>query len=198
MLLVLLVVYVGGTFVQVYRSSHHDGAEPGPTPSSCWAPRSTTARRHRCCGTASTTPSRSTEAACANEIVLTGGRQEGDRFTEATSGYNYLRNQGVPDAALLKEVDGIEHVGVAGRLGPVPHRPGRHQGHPRDRRLPRQAGRGDRRRPRPRRLRVPEPQPPEQRQRGQAAPPRDRRRVDRPGIGYDRLFRIDEAINDDD
>ena len=28
-LLVLLVIYVGGTFVQVYRASHHDGAGPG-------------------------------------------------------------------------------------------------------------------------------------------------------------------------
>ncbi len=42
----------------------------------------------------------------ADHIVLTGGRQEGDRFTEATAGYNYLRQQGVPDDALLKEVQG--------------------------------------------------------------------------------------------
>ena len=39
-------------------------------------------------------------------IVVTGGRQEGDRFTEATSGYNYLRRQGVPDTAIRKEVQG--------------------------------------------------------------------------------------------
>lgn len=42
----------------------------------------------------------------ATKIVVTGGRQEGDRFTEATAGYNYLREQGVPDEALLKEVHG--------------------------------------------------------------------------------------------
>jgi uncharacterized SAM-binding protein YcdF (DUF218 family) len=42
----------------------------------------------------------------AGQIVLTGGRQEGDRFTEATAGYNYLRDRGVPDEDLMKEVDG--------------------------------------------------------------------------------------------
>jgi uncharacterized SAM-binding protein YcdF (DUF218 family) len=42
----------------------------------------------------------------APTIVLTGGRQAGDAFTEATTGYNYLREHGVPDEALLKEVDG--------------------------------------------------------------------------------------------
>jgi uncharacterized SAM-binding protein YcdF (DUF218 family) len=42
----------------------------------------------------------------APRIVVTGGRQEGDRFTEATAGYNYLRAHGVPDEAILKEVQG--------------------------------------------------------------------------------------------
>lgn len=42
----------------------------------------------------------------APTIVVTGGRQVGDRFTEATASYNYLRGLGVPDAAILKEVDG--------------------------------------------------------------------------------------------
>ena len=39
-------------------------------------------------------------------IVVTGGRQQGDRFTEATTGYNYLRDHGVPDDAIRKEVQG--------------------------------------------------------------------------------------------
>lgn len=39
-------------------------------------------------------------------IVVTGGRQAGDTFTEATSGYNWLRDRGVPDEAILKEVQG--------------------------------------------------------------------------------------------
>lgn len=39
-------------------------------------------------------------------IVVTGGRQQGDTFTEATTSYNWLRQRGVPDAAILKEVQG--------------------------------------------------------------------------------------------
>lgn len=39
-------------------------------------------------------------------IVVTGASQEGDRFTQAQAGYRYLREQGVPDEALLMEVDG--------------------------------------------------------------------------------------------
>ena len=42
----------------------------------------------------------------APTIVVTDGRQPGDRFTEATAGYDYLRRRGVPDAALRKEVQG--------------------------------------------------------------------------------------------
>lgn len=39
-------------------------------------------------------------------IVVTGGRQDGDTYTEATSGYNWLVARGVPDDAILKEVQG--------------------------------------------------------------------------------------------
>lgn len=39
-------------------------------------------------------------------IVVTGGRRPGDRFTEAAAGYAYLREHGVPDAAILREEDG--------------------------------------------------------------------------------------------
>jgi uncharacterized SAM-binding protein YcdF (DUF218 family) len=39
-------------------------------------------------------------------IVVTGGRRQGDRFTEATTGYNWLRKRGVPDKAIVKEVNG--------------------------------------------------------------------------------------------
>jgi vancomycin permeability regulator SanA len=102
---VLLALYVGGTFVQVYRASRHDGARPADAivvlgaaqyngqPSPILRDRLDHALELYRAGLAPT-------------IVLTGGRQEGDRFTEATTGYNYLRNEGVPDAALLKEVNG--------------------------------------------------------------------------------------------
>ncbi|MEO6629767.1 MAG: YdcF family protein [Aquihabitans sp.] len=39
-------------------------------------------------------------------VVVTGGRQQGDRFTEATTGYIYLRDRGVPDGSIRKEVHG--------------------------------------------------------------------------------------------
>jgi uncharacterized SAM-binding protein YcdF (DUF218 family) len=39
----------------------------------------------------------------APTIVVTGGKQAGDQFTEATSGANYLHGKGVPDAAILRE-----------------------------------------------------------------------------------------------
>lgn len=42
----------------------------------------------------------------APTIVVTGGRQSGDTFTEATAGYNWLRARGVPDEAIRKEVQG--------------------------------------------------------------------------------------------
>jgi uncharacterized SAM-binding protein YcdF (DUF218 family) len=46
------------------------------------------------------------EAGIAPVIVVTGGRQSGDRYTEATSGYNWLRDREVPDEHLRKEVNG--------------------------------------------------------------------------------------------
>jgi uncharacterized SAM-binding protein YcdF (DUF218 family) len=39
-------------------------------------------------------------------IVVTGGKQPGDRFTEASSGAEYLISRGVPDAAIRREVQG--------------------------------------------------------------------------------------------
>lgn len=39
-------------------------------------------------------------------IVVTGGNQPGDRFTEASASADYLLKRGVPDAAVLREVSG--------------------------------------------------------------------------------------------
>ena len=39
-------------------------------------------------------------------IVVTGGNQPGDHFTEATASANYLMSQGVPDEDVLREVSG--------------------------------------------------------------------------------------------
>ncbi len=40
---------------------------------------------------------------CAPYIVVTGGKRPGDRFTEGDSGVRYLRERGVPAAALAAE-----------------------------------------------------------------------------------------------
>lgn len=42
----------------------------------------------------------------ADRIVLTGGKQSGDRFTEAYAGYRYLTGRGVPGDHLLVVTDG--------------------------------------------------------------------------------------------
>jgi uncharacterized SAM-binding protein YcdF (DUF218 family) len=46
------------------------------------------------------------EAGIAPLIVVTGGRQEGDRFTEAEASRNYLVDHGVPERAILLENNG--------------------------------------------------------------------------------------------
>ena len=46
----------------------------------------------------------------APTIVVTGGKQPGDRFTEAQAGYTYLREKGVPDGDLLLEVNSHNSV----------------------------------------------------------------------------------------
>ena len=42
----------------------------------------------------------------APSIVVTGGKQPGDRFTEAGASANYLHDHGVPDSAILRETTG--------------------------------------------------------------------------------------------
>ncbi len=39
-------------------------------------------------------------------VVVTGGKLEGDRFTESAASANYLHSKGVPDKAILREVQG--------------------------------------------------------------------------------------------
>ncbi len=100
-----VVLYVGITFVQVWQASRSDGARKADaivvlgaaqyngTPSPALRNRLDHALELY-------------EQGLAPLIVVTGGRQEGDRFTEATVGYNHLRDRGVPDEAIRKEVQG--------------------------------------------------------------------------------------------
>jgi uncharacterized SAM-binding protein YcdF (DUF218 family) len=103
--LVLLLAYVTITFVLVYRASNQDDARPADAiivlGAAQYDGRPSPVLRDRLDHALELY-----DAGLASRIVVTGGRQEGDRFTEATSGYNYLRERGIPDEALLKEVGG--------------------------------------------------------------------------------------------
>src|SRR3954462_9154529 len=101
----LVVVYLGITFVQVWVSSRHDearkteaivvfgAAQYNGRPSAVLRARLDHAvelyNRH-----------------LAPYIVVTGGRQPGDNFTEATASADYLHTKGVPDEHILREVSG--------------------------------------------------------------------------------------------
>jgi len=104
---VMLIVlgYLTVTFVQVWRAARRDDAHPAEaivvlgaaqfngTPSAVFGARLDHAADLY-------------EADIAPIVVVTGGKQEGDRFTEATAGANYLLTKGVPDAAILRETQG--------------------------------------------------------------------------------------------
>lgn len=45
------------------------------------------------------------EAGCAERIVVSGGRQAGDRFSEGQAGVNWLSANGVPLTALVAETE---------------------------------------------------------------------------------------------
>jgi uncharacterized SAM-binding protein YcdF (DUF218 family) len=104
-LLVVLLVLVGYyliTFVQVWQAAESDDKRPSEAiivlgaaqydgrPSSVFKARLDHAHQLYQEGLAPT-------------IVVTGGKQPGDRFTEAQAGANYLIDLGVPDADILRE-----------------------------------------------------------------------------------------------
>ena len=104
-LVVLAAIYFTLTFVQVYRASTDDGARPADAVivlgAAQWNGQPSPVLQQRLDHALAFY-----EEGLAPLIVLTGGKQEAHTFTEATTGYNYLREHGVPDSALLKEVDG--------------------------------------------------------------------------------------------
>lgn len=107
---VLGVAYVGFTFIQVVTTSHRDDA-PNTQAAKVQAIIVLGAAQYN--GVPSPVLKARLDHALelyrwgiAPVIVVTGGRQPGDRFTEATTGYDYLRAHGVPDSAIRKEVHG--------------------------------------------------------------------------------------------
>lgn len=101
----LVLAYLSVTFIQVWRASSQDGEQAADAIVVLGAAQY------------DGRPSPVLEArlqrgldlyrqGLAPLIVVTGGRQAGDTYTEATSGYNWLRDRDVPDEAILKEVQG--------------------------------------------------------------------------------------------
>jgi vancomycin permeability regulator SanA len=100
-----VVLYVGVTFVQVWLAARDDQARPAQAivvfgtaqyngvPSPVLAARLDHAVELY-------------EEGLAPVIVVTGGNQPGDKFTEATASANYLIQRGVPDEDVLREVSG--------------------------------------------------------------------------------------------
>ena len=95
-------VYFTVTFVQVWMAARRDDARPSQAivvlgaaqydgrPSEVFQARLDHAADLYADGIAPT-------------VVVTGGKQEGDRFTEAAAGADYLNSRGVPDDAILRE-----------------------------------------------------------------------------------------------
>jgi len=99
------IVYLTLTYLQVWQASRTDGARPsdaiivlGAAQYDC-EPSPVLRRRldhaHELY-----------DDGVAPRIVVTGGKQAGDRCTEAAAAANYLRAAGVPDGDILPEVRG--------------------------------------------------------------------------------------------
>ena len=114
----LVFVYLSVTFFQVWRAARRDDARPSDaivvlgaaqydgTPSPVLAARLDHALDLY-------------DDGVAPMIVVTGGRQPGDRFTEATAAATYLHAHGVPDDAILRETSGRsswESLAAAGQF----------------------------------------------------------------------------------
>ena len=103
--LLLLVTYVAFTFLQVWQASQGDDAAKADAiivlGAAQYDGRPSPILRARLAHALELY-----RAGRAPMLVVTGGRQQGDRFTESTTGYNWLRARGVPDEAILKEVKG--------------------------------------------------------------------------------------------
>jgi uncharacterized SAM-binding protein YcdF (DUF218 family) len=101
----LLVAYVAVTFVQVWQASRRDSARPAQAiivlGAAQYNGRPSPVLKARLDHAAALY-----EAKVAPIIVLTGGRQPGDAFTEASAGSAYLQRAGIPESALQLETQG--------------------------------------------------------------------------------------------
>jgi uncharacterized SAM-binding protein YcdF (DUF218 family) len=102
---VLPALYFGVTFIQVWRTSRHDGARPAQAVivlgAAQYDGRPSAVLRARLDHAADLYRRK-----LAPVVVVTGGKADGDRFTESAASANYLHTKGVPDEAILREATG--------------------------------------------------------------------------------------------
>ena len=101
----LVAAYLVLTFVQVWLASNRDSTRR-PTPSSCWGGAVRLPAVAGAGGPARAARADLYDTGVAGRIVVTGGKQAGDRCTEATAGAEWLMAEGVPDADILRENQG--------------------------------------------------------------------------------------------
>ena len=99
------MVYLGVTFTQVFMASRRDQAQPAEAivvfGAAQYDGRPSPVLQARLDHAFDLYRQK-----LAPVIVVTGGNQPGDRFTEATASANYLLAKGVPDEDVLREVSG--------------------------------------------------------------------------------------------
>ncbi|MCU1451580.1 MAG: EpiH/GdmH-related protein [Acidimicrobiales bacterium] len=100
-----VLVYLGVTFVQVWLASRRDDVHKAQAivvfGAAQYNGRPSAVLRARLDHAAALYMRK-----LAPVVVVTGGRQPGDRFTEATASADYLHTKGVPDTDILREVSG--------------------------------------------------------------------------------------------
>ena len=100
-----VIVYFGVTFVQVWLTSRRDQARPAQAivvlGAAQFDGRPSEVLRARLDHAVELYRRK-----LAPVIVVTGGRQPGDRFTEATASADYLRARDVPESDIRREVSG--------------------------------------------------------------------------------------------
>ena len=100
------LVYVVVTFVQVWLASRHDEARRGSQAIVVFGAAQFNGRPSAVLRARLDHASALFHEGFSHTVVVTGGRQPGDRFTEATASADYLHTKGVPDNDILREVSG--------------------------------------------------------------------------------------------
>lgn len=100
-----LSAYLAVTFVQVWQVSRQDHARPAQAiivfGAAQYGGKPSPVLRARLDHAAALY-----KRGLARTVVVTGGRQPGDKSTEATASAQYLARRGVPDSDILREVNG--------------------------------------------------------------------------------------------